>query len=217
MPDSPRITALKPTKRDPDRVSVHVDGRAAATLHVRSVSELGLTVGQSCDAALLARLQQAAGVDKAVQQSLRRLSSRMLSRGQLDRKLRELGHDEAARAGAIERLERVGLLDDRAYAEALVRQLKRRRPAGPRLLRQKLYEKQIDPKLIDAVLAAERDAGGDAAAALELARTRLRQLGRLDPPARKRRVYALLARRGFEADAIDDALSRLNFSDPPRK
>jgi len=215
MSDVPRITAMRPTKRDPDRVAIHVAGRFAAALSTRSATELGLAVGRPCDAAMLRRIEQTATVDKAVKQSLSRLGRRMLSRGQLDRKLRELGHDETVRDAALDRVTRAGLVDDRAFAEALIRQVKRSRPAGTRLLRQKLREKLVDPEVIDAVLAEQRDPDADAEAATALAQQRAAQLRRLDPTARRRRIYGLLARRGFDPDAITAAIQRLDFSDPP--
>lgn len=207
---------MKPTKRDPDRVSIHVDGRFVTTLNTRSVADLGLHVGQTCDTSMLERIEQTASVDKAVKQSLNRLGRRMLSRGQLDRKLRDLGHDGPVREAALDRMTSAGLLDDRAYAEALIRQIKRSRPAGARLLRQKLYEKMIDRKLIDAVLAEQRDPEGDADAAAQLARQRAAQLQRLDPVTRQRRIYGLLARRGFDPDTIRSAMNGLDDSQPSK-
>lgn len=207
------ITAIKPTQRDPDRVSVHVDGKFTAAISVRSAADLGLAVGRACDAGLLERLQRTAAVDKAVRQSLTRLGRRMLSRGQLDRKLKDSGYDEPTRAAALDRLTDVGLLDDRAFAEALVHDLRRRRPAGPNLLRQKLYEKFVPRPVIDAVLAELADPQSDADAAAQLARQRADQLQHVDPVARRRRIWALLARRGFDPHTIRDAMDTLR--DPP--
>ncbi|MCC6682197.1 MAG: RecX family transcriptional regulator [Phycisphaeraceae bacterium] len=206
----PTVTALRPTKRDPDRVSVHVDGRALAVLHTHSIHELRLTVGCPCDPQLI---QQAAGVDQAMKQSLNRLGRRALSSGQLDRKLKELGHDEVTRQAALERLTNAGLLDDRVFAETLVRQIKRRKPAGAALLQQKLREKFLDAELIEQVIAEQSDRATDVEQATALARQRQNQLQRVEPMACRRRIYGLLARRGFDPQTISDVMARLKFSD----
>jgi len=204
-----RITAITPTTANPLRATVKVGGRAKGTLSLDLIDELGLTVGQTWDGKLAERVRRGIETDKAYRQTMQRLNRRAMSRHQLDRKLRELGHDAAVAADVLDRLERAGLIDDRALGAAMIRETISRKPAGPRLLRSKLAQRGLARKLIDELLA-EVEAGGDPVGqAAELARQRLARMGDLDERTRKRRLWGVLARRGFAPDVIERALAQL--------
>lgn len=204
-----QITAIAPSRRNPDRASIRVDGKAAASLSFKRVADLGLVVGQAWTDDLAARVAREAMYDKAMRRAMNRLGARAMSRSQLDRKLRDLEFDEVTRTRTLDRLEELGLLDDEAFARAAVRSELSRKPAGPRLLQQKLWQKGIDRKLADRVIEEELEPVDAVAEATDLARRRLRSMGRLDPVARKRRLYGLLARRGFGPDTIGRVMETL--------
>ncbi|MFW6058643.1 MAG: regulatory protein RecX [Phycisphaeraceae bacterium] len=209
MSDPPRITSITPTARNPRRATVRVGRKVVATLPTKQIDELGLSVDQPWDEALAARLQQAAQVDKAMRKAMNRLNRRAMSRRDLDRKLHDLEFDQATRQHVLDRLTELKYLDDEALGRALIRETQRARPAGPRLLRQKLFQKGLDRKLIDQLIAETRDTADPEAEAVTLARQRLRRMSRLDPPARQRRLFGLLARRGFEPETINAAMETL--------
>lgn len=212
MPDSdaPRISALRPTQRDPNRATIKVDGRAVGTLSQKLLADLGLQVGQLWTEALATQVAEAVLFDKAFRAATRRLARRAMSRGMVERKLRELGHPPEAAAQVIERLESLDLLDDEAYGRALIRELTRAKPAGPMLLRQKLQQKGLERTLIDRLVAETTvDADDQRQAAADYARRKLRSLLRYEPAVQKRRLYGQLARRGFAPDTIRDAMDQV--------
>ncbi len=208
MEEARRITAITPTRRG-DRATIKVDGRAAVTLNLTTVDAMSLSVGDAVDEALLERLREAAAYDKAMRDAMNRINRRAMSTKRLDHKLAELGHGGNVRRRVLDRLTELGVLDDRALGEALIRETRRQRPAGPRLLKQKLIQRGIAVELAEELVRSGSDASEAAEQAADLARQRWRQLGRLEPTTRKRRVYGLLARRGFDSDAIDYAMRRL--------
>ncbi len=211
MAELAHITGIVASNRDGRRVVVKVDGKATARLSIEQVAALGLAAGMAWDAALAGRVAEAAAYDKAMQDALRRLNRRAMSRGDLDRKLRQLEHEPAIRQRVLERLAELSLLDDEAFGRALIRETTARRAAGPRLLGQKLRRKGLDRQLIDRLLAELREGQGadPAAGAIELARKRLASMQRLDAATRKRRLYGLLSRRGFEPPVIDTVMRTL--------
>jgi regulatory protein len=77
------------------------------------------------------------------------------------------------------------------------------------LLRQKLYQKGIGRSLIEKLVGEATDAQDLAPGAVELARKKLRSMQRLDIDTRKRRLYGLLARRGFNPDTISSVMAEL--------
>ena len=129
-------------------------------------------------------------------------------------KLRELGHDPEVREAVMQRLDELGLIDDTAYAQMLIRETQRAKPAGPMLLRQKLMQKKVDRSLIDRLVAeATADPDDQRAAARQLVEKKLPSLARFDAATRKRRLYGQLARRGFTSDVISDAMAGIEDKD----
>ncbi len=201
------ITAMQPSEKRPDQLRVQVDGKWVANVSLRAAEGLQLAVGGVWDDALAAAVAEEGGFDKAMKQAMNRLGRRAMSRRQLDDKLRRLEHPQRLRDAVLDRLETLGYLDDRAFAEAVVRETLRAKPAGPTLLRQKLYQKGVPRAVSDVVLAEHTPAADEQTLqAAELATRRLASLSRYDRATQQRRLYGLLARRGFSPDVIRDAL-----------
>ena len=225
----PIITAIKPTKRDPSRVAVHVDRKYVATLPVSRVHALSLTVGSAWQPELATAVDEAQQYDKAWRDASRHLARRMFSERMLRDKLRQREHQPATIDRVIDRLKELELLDDATFGRALIRETLNRKPTGPNLLLVKLRQKGIDSELANALLREiTQPAGDDEDAAFTrhmdtdrhaqavsvegaraLAERKLRSLQRVEPMVRKRRLYGMLARRGFGPDIIQDALHDL--------
>ena len=213
LPPDAAVTALHPTQRDPTRLNVKVAGKRLGTLSTKLVDDLGLTVGTPWTAELAEQLGIALKYDKAFRAAATRLARRPMSRGQIERKLRDLGHEAAPIAEVLQRLEELKLIDDHAFGEMVVRDVMHK-PTGPRLLRQKLMQKGVDRQLIDGLVdEATNDDDQQAESAKELVRKKLRGMARLDAATRQRRIYGLLARRGFTGDAVRAAMALLDGID----
>ncbi len=189
---------------------VRVGRKVVATLAHSKVVDMDLHVGQVWDDALAERVGHAAVFDKALQQGLNRLNRRAMSRYDLDFKLKKLGYEQPVRESVLDRLTELRFLDDEAYGRALIDATMRRKPAGPQLLRQKLFQKGIDRSLIERLVGEATDAQDLAPGAVELARKKLRTMQRFDLQTRKRRLYGLLARRGFNPDTISSVMAELS-------
>lgn len=165
------------------------------------------------------RREQRAAVDDpdvVLAAAARFLEARSRSVVEVRRRLTGAGYQPALVEGAIERLLELGMLDDRAFAEAWIASRDRARPRGERVLRQELLQKGIDRALIDQLLE-ERRTGEEGEATepdLEAARRLLernaRSLDRVaDPRQRRARAYALLARNGFDPDVCRDVAAEV--------
>jgi len=210
----PRITAMTPAKRDPTRLVIKVDGKVVGRLSQSIAYDMGLQLDLPWDDALAAKVQTAVAYDGAMKAALQRLNRRALSTSQLRRKLREKEHDPIAIDQAIARLEELGAMDDEAFGRSLIEGTLRQKPAGPRLLSQKLMQKGLDRKLIDRLIREYAPEADDAVAgAAELARKKLRTMSRFDEQTQKRRLWGLLARRGFESAIIEQAVREVMKGD----
>ena len=145
---------------------------------------------------------------------------RMLARGprtehEIATWLAERGYEPGAVREAVERLLRVGLVDDRAFVRSFVRRELLRRAESGRLLQSKLRLRGVARALVedlDAVIAEDPDLDAEELAGEEgRARRALSQIsGRVrarDPRERLRRLGQALARRGFGWDVIRDLLT----------
>ena len=155
------------------------------------------------------------GLDKAMRSAMRRLSQRSMSGWMLRDKLKTQGHEHVVIDAVLERLAELDLLNDEQFGRALVRDTMARKPAGPALLKQKLFQKGIRGALADKLIAeatADQDAQQDAAIAF--ARKRAGSMASLDKATRERRLYGQLARRGFDPDTIRTAIEAVKRDEP---
>lgn len=201
LPIGSLVTALSPTKRDPRRVGVKVGGRYAGALPADLIEALGLKVGmvwtEEADEALRFALER----DKARRYAIASVSQRSTSRSRLAQALTRRGHSPAIIETTLNDLAQLGLLDDRNLAESIARSLLARSPSGPRLIEQKLIARGIDRHLAKAVAFSACETRDPLDDAIALAMKKLRSVSRnANAAATQRRLYAALARRGFDAE-----------------
>jgi regulatory protein len=128
------------------------------------------------------------------------LAVRQRSRRELERRLRGAGFDGDEVAGELERLERVGLIDDEAFARAVAEQAFTRRKSGRRAVASALSAKGVDPSVATAVLDDLGGEGDDERAA-DLARARAVRLAGVPPDKAFQRLSSFLMRRGHSPEA----------------
>ena len=141
--------------------------------------------------------------------ALKLLERTRRTRRDLERRLKEKDFDAATIASTLDRLTEVGLVDDVEYARAWLAGRWGRRPSGWRRLQQELRAKgvsQEDAERARALLSERGGAPDELESAMKLvAQARRRHRG-LDPQNERKRLYALLARRGYDGDTIRKAL-----------
>ena len=143
--------------------------------------------------------------------ALNLLSARPYAVKALHRKLIQKEYPAADADDAVRRLVDAGLLDDAKFAEQYARSKILSTGASKRRLTQELYRKGIKSDVataaIDNVVVDEEI---DTAAVVErVARKKLAQLGDLEPRVLRRRLFAFLARRGYDVDEIKRVVSSL--------
>jgi regulatory protein len=130
----------------------------------------------------------------AKDRALRLLGVRWRSRHELKRRLTAAGFEHDEIEAALHDLEEVGLVDDVRFARELVRDRAEHRLSGDRAIQAALREKGVAADLAGQALEA---AGSEAERARALAAQRAPRMASLDPQAAFRRLFGLLARRGF--------------------
>ena len=143
--------------------------------------------------------------------ALNLLSARPYATRALHRKLIQKQYSAADADDAIRRLVDNGLLNDAKYAEQYARSRITTTGASKRRVQQDLYRKGITGDLATNAIANVLESEEiDPAVVIErVAKKKLAQLGALEPLVLRRRLFAFLARRGYDVDEIKRVVSRL--------
>jgi regulatory protein len=123
------------------------------------------------------------------------LAVRPRSRRELEQRLTAARFDATEVSDVLDRLERVGLVDDADFARQLAEQQFVHKRAGRRAVTTALMAKGVAPEIIEAVVAAAPD--DEETRAEDLARSRALRMGSVDPVKAFNRLCGLLMRRGY--------------------
>ena len=141
--------------------------------------------------------------------ALRLLERTRRTRRELERRLKEKGFEPASIAEVLDRLAEVGLVDDAEFARAWLAGRWGRKPSGWRRLEQELRARgvsQEDAQRARAVLVERGGAPDEVQSAARLVAQARKRYAKLEPHVQRQRLYALLARRGYDGDVIRRAL-----------
>jgi regulatory protein len=134
------------------------------------------------------------------------LAVRQRSRRELERRLVGAGFGADEIAAELERLQRVGLIDDQAFAATLAEHALGSRAEGRRVVARRLAIAGVDGRIAQDVL--EELEHGEGERALVLAQSRLARLAGLTPDKAYSRLSGFLARRGYPPDVARRAARR---------
>jgi regulatory protein len=145
---------------------------------------------------------RAASADAAHAAALRLLTTRARTRAELRQRLAQRGFEAAAVAETLERLERVGLVDDAALAGAVAEGRAERGLDAPAIAAE-LRDRGVDPAVAERAAQAAVPAEDRADRCRQVAQARLAQLAGLPAPTQLRRLASYLARRGYPPELAE--------------
>lgn len=188
----PVVTGLRELRGG--RVAVELDGARWRTVPADVVVRTRLGVGEVLERPRLRELARELRRARAVETALRAVSRREQSSAELDRRLQSRGFAPGLREETLNRLERVGLVDDERYAMRRADSLSER-GHGDEAIRWRLERDGVGAEAVASALAALPPE---------------RQRARLVVAARGAgvRTATELARRGFGEDAVEEALGQ---------
>jgi regulatory protein len=195
-----KITAIKQQERLKGRYSIYVDEKYAFSLSADALLEERLVAGQELDEAQLKAYKKLSTDDKAYGLALAYVVRRVRSHWELEDYFRRKGYDEALAGQIMEKLERLGFVDDLKFAEAWVRNRRLLKPVSKRRLSQELRQKRVADDIIEQALA--EDEADETEVLRELIDRKRRQTRYRDP----QKLMRYLAGQGFSYSDIKDAL-----------
>jgi len=96
----------------------------------------------------------------------------------------------------LDRFVEINVINDADFAELLVRSRCNTKKVSRSIMRQQLRQKGVDQEIIEEALLAVTD-DDELRMATELVEKKSRAMNQLDPQVRKRRLFGLLARKGY--------------------
>jgi regulatory protein len=196
------ITALKPQKKNKERVNVYLDGRY--TFSLTAIEAAKLRRGQFLSDQEIEHLLERDSFQKTYDRALQFLSYRPRSEAEMRRYLQGKRVSPAIEAEVVERLTSSGLLDDQAFASYWVENRESFKPRGRHALRYELRQKGLSEETI-ALALEDIDEEDSAYRALI---NRARRIAPLDRGAFRKKLGSFLRRRGFSYEAINAVLER---------
>ena len=143
-------------------------------------------------------------MEAAVAQAVRILNAAAQTRSGLQHKLARAGFAPGAVDVACSRVEAMGYVNDRAYAEAALHR-RQQQGRGVKVIASELRQKGIDRALVDELLGqvSEED---EIEGATELARKQLER--NADQPRQREKMIGRLMRRGYAPSVARKALEK---------
>ena len=199
-----RIDSLKNAPDRAGRYWVTFSDGTKLGLYRQTVEDFGLYPGKELEEGEFERLNEEAGKMSAKMRAVRIVSSSSVSKRDLQQRLVRKGEDPEQAKAAVEWMEDLHLVDDKATAEQVVRSCIYK-GYGLQRAKQALYEKQIPKAYWDEVLEDYPDQNEKI---LDFLRSRLDADS--DEKQKKRAIDALI-RRGHSYGTIKKALNALSF------
>jgi len=209
MADEMRITKIERQKKLRNRVSIFVDDQFAAGVSEETLLQAKLRPGDQISRESLDSLTADETLFQAKQSALRLLSYRPRSEKEIRNYLRTKEFSDENIDQVLSNLRTSGMVNDREFARAYIRNALTLRPIGRILLRRKLLLLGIEPTMVEEALNEECGPEDQLSAADVAAEKIMRRVGkRGDPDKAKSRLVAALLRKGFPYSVVKEVVAK---------
>ena len=203
----PTVTKIEPQKRRKNRVNVHLDGAFAFGLAEAVLARHALRVGDVLTDAQRRQIEQGEVRAEAFERATRLLGMRPHGERELRTKLGRGDYGPAVVDAVVEELKRLDYLDDAAFALSKAKDAAGYKKHGSRRAVAELRRVGVAAETAERAVAAAYEDNDDAAVAQSLVEKKLPGLRRFDDQTKRRRLYGMLARRGFEPELIGEVVA----------
>lgn len=198
------LTKILPHPYKKGFFKLYFDGKYSCTAHKETLLELKLKIGSRLDD--ISGLLSAEKPRNAFDYAALLLSYGDRSEKELQKRLRLKKYDAGLISRTIEKLKRLGFVDDEKFAGRFIGN-RLRSGRGINLIRQELYGKGIDKDIVKRELEKLKPSPEDEyARAKELFDKKLKACGKLPDNKVYSRLGGYLARRGFTPGTINRVL-----------
>lgn len=201
-----KITAQKTKKR----VNIYLDDQFAFGLDADNFLKSGLRIGRELSEKEIENLTSKNEFQKILDKVYRFVSLRPRSRKEIEIYLKKKKASPDLVEKIFRKLEKLGYLDDKAFAEWWIEQRSTFRPKGKIALKAELRQKGVDKKLVDELIDGEVDELNMAQKALA---KRLKNFKKLPQLEFRQKITTFLSYRGFSYSTIKKIIDSQIFEE----
>lgn len=200
-----KITAIKVQAKNPNRVSIYLDGEFAFGLS--RITAAWLSTGRCLKEAEILKLKNEDELEMAYQKALHYLSFRPRSSQEVRQSLNKKGFGEQVIEKTLERLQEQSYVNDLDFSEQWIENRSTFRPRSQRLLTYELRQKGISDETILQALEAMKTPEEELATKAVLSRMHREKFA--DWKSFQKKIGTFLARRGFSYGVIASVLKKI--------
>lgn len=195
------ITAIIMQKRNPNRVTVELDG--AFSFGLDRMAAAWLQVGQVLTQEKIEKLRDEDMIENAFIRAMRLLSYRPRSEAEIRDRLRKSGQEDFVIEQVLGRMRESRLINDEVFSKEWIENRSTFRPRSQKLLQLELRQKGIPQEIITKTLEESQD---DSTLALQAARKQAHRWTGLDEGGFRKKMTGFLGRRGFSYFTIREVI-----------
>lgn len=198
-----QITDIKIKKNNLNIVKLYINSELFAEIDYSVVQDLNLHIGETVSEQMLEIIEQNSMLSSAKIEAIRFLSYRPRSEWEIEKKLYNKKYQLNIIKNTINWLKEENLINDRDFAIQWIRYQVGKKPAGRIKLRNELFKKGIDKKIIDSAIDSFFEQHEDELAlAKQLIRKKQFSLHSKNIELEPVKIISLLKRQGFSNSVI---------------
>jgi regulatory protein len=205
----PTITKIQEQRRRPNRRNVFLDGSFAFGCNLNVIARFRLREGLELSSDQIEKIQQGEIRQECFDAAMRYLESRLHSRAELRRKLVRKEMGPAIIEGVLDDLQRMNYIDDARFAAAKAASAAKHKHHGPRRAMAELLRAGVKSDIARKATAEVYETMDSIAIATHLAERQSARLKKLEPQIARRRLIAMLLRRGFDFESIRPVVEKV--------
>ena len=205
------ITKISRQKRNQERYNIYLNEEYAFSVDEAILIQYSLTKGKVLDDLTVDEIAFDDEIQRSFNRALSFLSYQMRSEHEVHEKLKALEFGEAVIQEALQKLKKLGFLNDESYSKALLETKKKTAKKGPRAIQKDLEKKGIDKKLQQKVLHSFSEEE-QLQLAIQLAEKAVRNERRKTPSQMKQKVQEILTRKGYTFSIVEQVLGKIELS-----
>lgn len=201
------VSSIEEQKNNKNRYSVFIDGRYAFSLDDETLFKSKLKAGDEITEEKAAALIRSAQYMTCKDYGFKLVSKKLYTAHDLLQKLKAKEFDKAIAEEVCSRFTELGLIDDRAFAEAYISDASKLKQKGKRAISSELYRHGIEKALIDELLDGFENPDG-------LEKIISKRLKDKNPDRKTlNNLFAACMRKGYSAGEVKNALKKYTDED----
>mgnify|MGYP001179651663 CR=1 FL=1 len=203
------ITKITRQKKQ-ERYNIYINDEYAFSVDESTLIKFGLTKGKILDSFEIDEIAYEDEIAKAFNRALSFLTYQMRSEYEVKKKLIDAGYGESVVLEAIQKLKKLGFLNDETYSKALLETKKKTAKKGPMAIKQDLMKKGIDKSTMEKALESYTYEE-QMALAMQLAEKTAKMNSTKTPVQIKQKIQDTLIRKGYSFDIVNEILDQMDF------